>query len=120
MVSIVDFAIVTGQDSGDIVALELAELDEDVRTAFDDLDGEVSGLLSEEDLTFAGGTRQPGSTAAVIVWENTWARKLVAAIRARAAFSSPTSDWMQPVWRRQWIASAPRCLLLRERRTKPC
>lgn len=86
VVSIVDFAIVTKQESGDIVALELAELDADVRTAFDDLDGEVSGLLSEADLTFAAETLQPGSTAAVIVWENTWARKLVGAIRDSGGF----------------------------------
>lgn len=86
VVSILDFAIATKRDSGDIVALELADLDEAVRSAFDQLDGEVSGLLSEEDLLIAAGALEAGSTAAVIVWENTWARKLVEEIRAAGGF----------------------------------
>lgn len=86
VVSIVDLAIVTKQDSGDIVALELAELDEDIRVAFDELDGEVSGLLSEADLILAAEPLEPGSTAAVLVWENTWARKLVAEIQDSGGF----------------------------------
>jgi hypothetical protein len=48
---------------------------------FDDLDGEVMGLLSDEDIQIAGELLEPGNTAALIVWENTWARKLITAIR---------------------------------------
>lgn len=86
VVSIVDLAIVTRTESGEVLALELAELDPDVRTVFDDLDGVVSGLLSEEDLVLAAESLEPGNTAAVLVWENTWARKLVAEIRDSGGF----------------------------------
>jgi hypothetical protein len=48
---------------------------------FDDLDGDVMGLLSAEDIETAGQLLEPGNTAALIVWENTWARKLIGAIR---------------------------------------
>jgi hypothetical protein len=48
---------------------------------FDDLDGEVTGILSDEDALAAGEALDPGNTAAVIVWENTWARSLIGAIQ---------------------------------------
>lgn len=86
VVSILDLAIVTKQDSGEVTALELADLDEDAQHVFDQLDGEVSGLLSDEDLHLAAEALQPGSTAAIIVWENTWARRLVGAIQGAGGF----------------------------------
>ena len=49
--------------------------------AFDELDGEINGLLSDEDLQQAGEALSPGSSAMLVVWENTWARRLVTAVR---------------------------------------
>jgi hypothetical protein len=39
------------------------------------------GLLSAEDIETAGELLEPGNTAALIVWENTWARSLIGAIK---------------------------------------
>jgi uncharacterized membrane protein len=81
IVRILDLAIVTKGDDGTITTIELSELDDETGAAFDDLDGEVTGLLSEDDLLAAGEALSAGSTAAVIVWEDVWARRLVEAIR---------------------------------------
>ncbi|MCK0113577.1 DUF6325 family protein [Ornithinimicrobium sp. F0845] len=81
VVSLLDVALVTKDDAGDTLAIELADLDDELRGAFDTLDGEVSGLLSDEDLGLVAEGLDPGTTAAVILWENTWARGLVSAIQ---------------------------------------
>jgi uncharacterized membrane protein len=80
IVTILDAVLVTKNDDGSIVSIEVTELDEDDAAAFDDLDGEVNGLLSDEDLELAGDVMTAGSSALLLVWENTWARRVVSAI----------------------------------------
>ena len=80
IVSIIDLVFVTKDDDGTVVGLELSELEPEHAAAFDDLDGEVGGLLSDDDLQAAGAALAPGTSAALIVWENTWARRIVGAI----------------------------------------
>ncbi len=80
IVTILDLVFVTKDEDGNVVGVELNELDDDDAASFDDLDGEVNGLLSDEDLAAAGEALNPGSSAALIVWENTWARRLVTEI----------------------------------------
>ncbi len=79
VVAILDLLIISKSDEGDVVSLEIGEMEDG--GMFDELDGEVMGLLSAEDIETAGQLLEPGNTAALIVWENTWARKLVGAIR---------------------------------------
>lgn len=82
IVRIIDAALITKDDDGAVTALEINEVDSDVAAAFDDLDGEVTGLLSEDDLATAAEALEPGSSAVVIVWVDTWANRLTAAVRA--------------------------------------
>lgn len=79
VVAILDLLIISKSEEGDVVSLEIGEMEDG--GMFDDLDGEVMGLLSAEDIETAGQLLEPGNTAALIVWENTWARKLIGAIR---------------------------------------
>lgn len=79
VVAILDLLIISKSEDGEVVALEIGEMEDG--GMFDDLDGEVMGLLSAEDIETAGELLEPGNTAALIVWENTWARKLIGAIR---------------------------------------
>jgi uncharacterized membrane protein len=81
IVTILDLVFVTKGEDGTVASVELADLEEEVAAAYDDVDGEVSGLLSDEDLQTAGEALSPGSSAVLIVWENTWARRLVGAVR---------------------------------------
>lgn len=79
IVSILDLLVISKSEDGNVVSLEIGEMEDG--SVFDDLDGEVMGILSAEDIEMAGELLEPGNTAALIVWENTWARKLVGAIR---------------------------------------
>jgi uncharacterized membrane protein len=81
IVHIIDLVFVTKNDDGSIDAIELSDLPAEEASAFDDLDGEAGGLLSDADLDLASEVLAPGSSAALIVWENTWARRLVTAIK---------------------------------------
>jgi hypothetical protein len=41
----------------------------------------VSGLFNEDDLAAAGEELEPNTSAALLVWENVWARKVAQAMR---------------------------------------
>jgi uncharacterized membrane protein len=82
IVTILDLVFVTKDEAGNVIGVELGDLDDEDAASFDDLDGEVNGLPSDEDLQIAGEALAPGSSAALIVWENSWARRLVSEIAA--------------------------------------
>lgn len=80
VVTILDLLFVTREADGSVTAIELSDLDEEAASAFDSLDGEVNGLLSEDDIAAIGDVLSLGSSALLVVWENTWAGRLVDAI----------------------------------------
>ena len=47
----------------------------------DDVEGELGGLLSEDDVVLAGGSLPPGTSALVVVVEDRWASLLADAAR---------------------------------------
>lgn len=80
-IRIIDIAFVGKNADGDVVAFELTELDPDVQKGLEKVGVEVNGLLSEDDLMESGQALEPDSSAAMIVWENVWARKVTQAMR---------------------------------------
>jgi hypothetical protein len=80
-IRIIDLAFVGKSATGDVVAFELLDLEPDVKEAFDKLGIEVSGLFNEDDLMAAGEELDPDTSAALLVWENVWARKVADSIR---------------------------------------
>ena len=80
-IRIIDAAFVGKNGDGEIVAFELTELDPDVQAALDKLGIEVQGLFNEDDLKDAAEQLEPDSSAALLVWENVWARKVTQAMR---------------------------------------
>ena len=77
IVQILDLVVVTKEEDGSITSVEITDLGDDV---FGEIEGEAGGLLSEDDIAAAGDALSPGSTALAIVWENSWARRLIDAI----------------------------------------
>jgi hypothetical protein len=71
--------MVVGKDAeGATYAVDLADPSGQAG-GFARLDGARSGLLADDDLREAAGAMQPGTLAALIVYENTWAIPFVAA-----------------------------------------
>lgn len=79
-IRIIDLAFVMKDPDGAVVTAELGDLDSEVFKAFDALSPETMGLLNEEDLAAAGEELDPNSSAALLVWEDTWATTLRDAI----------------------------------------
>ena len=80
-IRIIDIAFVAKDSDGSTVAMELLDLDPDVQEGLAKLDIEVSGLFSAEDLSGAADGLEPNSSAALLIWENVWARKVAQAMR---------------------------------------
>ena len=80
-IRIIDIAFVGKNPDGDVVALELTEFDPDVQASLDSAEIEVGGLLNEDDLISTADALEPDSSAALIVWENVWARRVTQAMR---------------------------------------
>jgi uncharacterized membrane protein len=80
IVSVLDLTFVSKDADGNVLTVEVDSLGADDRAAWDDLDGQAGGLLSEDDLLDIGEALDPDTSAAVLVWENTWARRVVTAI----------------------------------------
>jgi Family of unknown function (DUF6325) len=80
-IRIIDIAFVGKSESGDTVAFELTELDPDVQAGLENLGIEVGGLFNEDDLMDAAAGLEPNSSAALLVWENVWARDVAQAMR---------------------------------------
>jgi hypothetical protein len=80
-IRIIDIAFVLKDEGGNTVAMELTELDADVQAALESAGVEVGGLFNEDDLQDAADGLPPNSSAALLVWENVWARKVAQSMR---------------------------------------
>jgi Family of unknown function (DUF6325) len=80
-IRVIDLAFVGKSADGEIVAFELTDLEPDVREAFEKAGVEVSGLFNEDDLMAAGEELEPNTSAALLVWENVWARDIAQKLR---------------------------------------
>ena len=80
-IRIIDIAFVSKDENGEIGAFELTELDPEVREGLENVGVEVQGLFNEDDLTAAAEELEPNSSAALLVWENVWAKGVAQAIR---------------------------------------
>lgn len=79
IISLYDVLIVGRTDDGTVYALDLAE-GMDTLGGFAELAWVRSGLLTDEDMQEAAGTLEPGTLAALIVYENTWAVPFIATV----------------------------------------
>ncbi len=80
-IRLIDVAFISKDKDGDVSAFELSELAPDVQEALDALNIEVEGLFNDDELLAAGQELEPDSSAALLVWENVWARTVAQAIR---------------------------------------
>ena len=77
LIRIIDVALMAKDEDGHVAALDLGSLE----GAFGEFAGAASGLLDQEDLDEAASALEPGTSAAVLVWENRWAAPIAVALR---------------------------------------
>ncbi|WP_347353115.1 DUF6325 family protein [Intrasporangium sp.] len=82
-IRVLDIEFVRHDEQGDLVVLDAAELGSDDRLA--DLAGAGSGLLDDEDLHTLASLVDASSSAAVVVYENSWTARLAADLEAGGA-----------------------------------
>jgi uncharacterized membrane protein len=80
LIRILDLLFVTKDEDGNVAALELADLGE-VVAELAVFEGASSGLLGDDDVAQAGEVLEPGTSAALLVFENSWAAPFVSAVR---------------------------------------
>jgi hypothetical protein len=81
LVRVLDLLVLKKDDDGTLEAFELSDLDEGEIGELRTYESELAMLLSEEDVTSLAAAIEPGSSAAVLVWENTWAAPFASAVR---------------------------------------
>ena len=79
IIRVLDVALMVKAEDGSVAAIDLGELDAD--SGFSEFEGASTGLLTQEDLEEAATALAPGTSAAVLVWENRWAAPVAVAVR---------------------------------------
>lgn len=80
LIRILDLTFIEKSEDGTIRGLEIADVGGEV-AELSVFEGASSGLLSAEDVEEAGGAMEPGTSAALLVFENTWAAPFATAVR---------------------------------------
>jgi hypothetical protein len=85
VIRVLDLRFVTVGDDGSVAAIDLSDIDHDGVLDVTIFAGVSSGLLDQSDLDEAGGALRGGSSAAVLLFENSWATEFVGALRRGGA-----------------------------------
>lgn len=80
IIRILDVAVMAKGDDGSVAAIDVGDLNGDA-TGFAEFDGASAGLLGQDDLEEAAAALEPGTSAAILVWENRWAAPIAVALR---------------------------------------
>jgi len=81
IIRVLDAMFVMKEEDGRFVGFQANDLDDKNVGDFRVFEGSSSGLLGDEDVATAAEALEPGSAAAIIVYENRWAAPFAAAVR---------------------------------------
>jgi Family of unknown function (DUF6325) len=81
LVRVLDLLVLKKDHDGSVEAFELSDLDAGEVGTLHSLDEGIAELLSDADVEAVAAALEPGSSAALLVWENTWAAPFGAAVR---------------------------------------
>jgi uncharacterized membrane protein len=85
LITILDLLFVTRDEDGALSAIEVTDLDGDGTLDLAVFEGASSGLIDESDMAEAASAIAPGSAAAILLFENRWARNFTQALRRGGA-----------------------------------
>ena len=79
LVRIIDLTFISKDASGNVTVVEYDAVEE--LAAFAGLDAEIGGILTDEDIAHAALSLEPNTSAALLIWEDTWATPFAEAVR---------------------------------------
>jgi hypothetical protein len=79
LIRVLDLLIIDKDENGDLEVFEIDDLD--ALDEFRALETQLAEFLAEEDVVNLAEALEPGTTAGVVVWENTWAAPFGSAVR---------------------------------------
>jgi hypothetical protein len=85
IIRVIDLAFVMKEEDGRVRGLAITDLDEDGTLDLVQFEGASSGVLGQEDFDEAGAALEPGTSAAILVYENRWAAPFATALRRSGA-----------------------------------
>ena len=85
LIRVLDLVFVTKGEDGAVAGLALADIDADGELDLIEFEGASSGLIGEDDYDDAGAVLEPGASAAILLYENRWARPFAEAVKATGA-----------------------------------
>jgi Family of unknown function (DUF6325) len=84
LIRVLDLVFIAKDADGSVARLEIADLGGEV-PELAVFEGASSGLLSDDDTAEAASVLEPGTSAALLVYENRWAAPFAAAVRRSGA-----------------------------------
>ncbi len=81
IIRIIDLVFATKGEDGTVAQLTVDELGAE----FDVLEGAATNLIGDDDVAEATAVLEPGTSAAIIVYENAWAAPFATALRRNGA-----------------------------------
>ena len=85
VIRVLDLAFVMKEQDGRVRGLAIADIDSDGKLDLVQFEGASSGVLGQDDYDEVGGALEPGTAAAILVFENSWAAPFVTAVRSSGA-----------------------------------
>ena len=85
VIRILDMSFIEKDEDGNVLEIDIADFDGDGYPDLAVFEGASSGLLDADDHEEAGNVLEPGTAAAILVYENTWAAPFATALRRGGA-----------------------------------
>jgi hypothetical protein len=81
-IRVIDILFAMREGESDVRVLELQEVESELFERFNPVVSEITGLLTENDIRQLSAGLEPESSVALLLFENTWSRKVGDAIEA--------------------------------------
>lgn len=80
-IRVLDLVLIKKDEDGSVGFFEISDLDESELGGIVGYETELATLLASEDVEAVAAAVEPGSSAGLLVWENTWAAPFASAVR---------------------------------------
>jgi hypothetical protein len=80
VIDVLDLAVIAKDEEGDVIAMEIAEIDNDVIKEIADSKKSDEGLITEEDIEEIGQLLENNTSAGLLIIEQLWAKPLKKAL----------------------------------------